>query len=629
MSRKKKRQFEQKTEETSTEFSSEDFEFARRDEERIYDKKFETKPVGFFRDAMKRFAKNRYNVYATIILLTLVLLAIFVPAFTTKNITGQEPQLRFLPPRIPVVEHLGIADGTSRVENVRVDPDTVDLEEDFGLPSEDRYRHEYIVEDSVEANYRYCDDIAESCFGGQNVLTHDGEDTFTILEAPEFWVFSDAENPVVEIDIESMSDNPLTELTVFIGDEELGTITEAGTYTFDVDPQTSRLHLEFDAVANEYVSLNSVTLSDDAEEDPLYFYEGYDLAFWSIDGEQSDASYERRDGREMRIDFDFDEYEAAFGQREQSAYSSRDYYALIEEYDEVCEKTVDPDDPERWTFSEGCPVIEVKGQSRPIEWEGEEYYTYHVVLDYAVYQGFDDTPYFLFGTTSNGRDLFAVSWRALRTSLFIGVTASLVNITIGIIYGSIEGYYGGKIDLLLERFAEVMGRIPWLVTLSIASALLGPGVFTLFVILIFSGWIGISGITRTQFYRYKRREYVLASRTLGAKDRRLIFRHILPNGIGTIITTSVLSIPMVIFIESTISYLGFGIGHGVDFNVGPVEFSGVSIGVLLADGQAQMYANPYLTVAPALIIAILMITFNMFGNALRDAFNPSLRGVEE
>jgi ABC-type dipeptide/oligopeptide/nickel transport system permease subunit len=116
---------------------------------------------------------------------------------------------------------------------------------------------------------------------------------------------------------------------------------------------------------------------------------------------------------------------------------------------------------------------------------------------------------------------------------------------------------------------------------------------------------------------------------MGAKDSRLIFRHILPNGIGTIITASILMIPGVIFAESTISYLGYGIGRGQSFEIfGLFDLSGVSIGVLLAEGRNQLVNKPYLTFFPALIISILMITFNMFGNALRDAFNPSLRGSE-
>jgi ABC-type dipeptide/oligopeptide/nickel transport system permease subunit len=200
---------------------------------------------------------------------------------------------------------------------------------------------------------------------------------------------------------------------------------------------------------------------------------------------------------------------------------------------------------------------------------------------------------------------------------------------VGVVYGSVSGYYGGVTDLIMERFSEVVGRIPWLVTLSIFVALIGPGFWTLILILIVSGWIGVASVTRTQFYRYKGREYVLASRVLGAKDGRLIFRHILPNGIGTIITASVLMIPGVIFAESTISYLGYGIGEGQSFSfLGLFTLSGSSLGVLLNNSRSELLDKPYLTVFPAVIISILMITFNMFGNALRDAFNPSLRGSE-
>jgi ABC-type dipeptide/oligopeptide/nickel transport system permease subunit len=242
--------------------------------------------------------------------------------------------------------------------------------------------------------------------------------------------------------------------------------------------------------------------------------------------------------------------------------------------------------------------------------------------------GYSDTPYFLFGTDAFGRDMVKLIWIGLRTSLTIGLIVAVINISIGIVYGAISGYYGGQVDIIMERFAEVMGRIPWLVTLSIFIALIGPGIETLIYVMIVSGWIGVASITRTQFYRYKGREYVLASRTLGAKDARLIFRHILPNGIGTIITSSILMVPFLIFTEATLSYLGFGIGHGQSFKILGINMSGVSIGVLLSDGRNQLHQNPHLTLFPSIIISILMITFNMFGNALRDAFNPALRGSE-
>ena len=128
--------------------------------------------------------------------------------------------------------------------------------------------------------------------------------------------------------------------------------------------------------------------------------------------------------------------------------------------------------------------------------------------------------------------------------------------------------------------------------------------------------MGTASRTRTQFYRFKGREYILASRTLGASDTRLIFRHILPNALGTIVTSSVLMIPSLIFTESTLSYLGLGLNGSNSF------------GNILSDNQAYLQTYPALIVFPSVIISLLMISFNLFGNGLRDALNPSLKGSD-
>ncbi len=627
------------------EVNKEEFEFLQKDE-KIFDKKFETKPIGYFRDAMTRFAKNRTNLTATIILFTLIFLSIVVPATTTKRFQGQEFELRFLPPRVPIVENFGFMDGTRFVRDQAVDRNTIDPETGLGIPPEDRFNPDFILMDTVQNYEMSCNDRRENCYGGQNRLELRGS-YYAQITSHEGFSFFHGSNPILAIDIDDMDMDYGTVLNVYIRtdstlpegifDEQIATIDEPGVHHINLvdvlgdnfGTITSLLQLEIESNDNEvpFILFNSISLyHDDTDSDPVRHHEGYSLSLYSRP--LNDARYQRRNAHILMSSFRYDRYEEALGERRVHAYSADDYYALIAQYSDRCEQVANPDLPRGWDFTEGCPVVRVIRQNEAIEYDGEEFYTYDLILHYGTYAGFDDTPYFLFGTDMAGRDLFALSWLALRTSLMLGVLISLINITIGIVYGAIEGYYGGKVDLLMERFAEVIGRIPWLVTLSIFVALLGPGVMTLVFILVFSGWIGISSITRTQFYRYKGREYVLASRTLGAKDSRLIFRHILPNAIGTIITMSILSIPLVIFAESTISYLGFGIGHGVSFKVLGVQFSGVSIGVLMADGRNHMFARPYLTVFPAIIISILMITFNMFGNALRDAFNPSLRGAE-
>ena len=186
----------------------------------------------------------------------------------------------------------------------------------------------------------------------------------------------------------------------------------------------------------------------------------------------------------------------------------------------------------------------------------------------------------------------------------------------------------------MERITDIISNIPSLVVLTICSIQFtsnpqftntlgssGTLILALLIAFVYSGWVGVASTTRMQFYRFKGQEYVLASRTLGAKDRRLIFKHILPNAIGTLITSSVLMIPSIIFSESSLSYLGI-----INFSTSSIS----SIGTLLNEGQAAGLQNyPYVILFPSLVITLLMISFNLFGNGLRDAFNTSLKGSED
>ncbi len=234
----------------------------------------------------------------------------------------------------------------------------------------------------------------------------------------------------------------------------------------------------------------------------------------------------------------------------------------------------------------------------------------------VLYPGADSCPRYLFGTDKSGKDMLHQVFAGLRTSLVLGVLTTAVNLTIGLIYGAIAGYFGGWTDILMERFTDILGGVPWIVVMTLCIILMGNTFWVFALALCLTGWIGTSSTTRTQFYRFKNREYILAARTLGASDGRLIFRHILPNAVGTIVTSSVLMIPGVIFSEATISYLRLGM-QGV-----------ASFGVILSENQDQIQAQPHLILFPSVIMALIMISFNLFGNGLRDAFNPSLKGGE-
>ncbi len=613
-----------------------EFEFVQRDE-KIYDKRFETKPIGYFKDAMIRFSKNKTNVVATIILAILILFSILVPIVTSKNYSKLEDQLQFLPPRVPLLEKIGIYDGTVYYDEQLVDLETYDPETGIGYPM--GFNPKFIVEGTLETYQETCNTKEEFCVGGVNILALLNEDTSGTIQSKETYSFVVANNPEITIDIDSFSGENV-KLEVLLSTDTtfdtIATITEAGKETLniydliedDVD-FTSRVRYVLSATSEgASVTLNSIEYSNVSDVESI-LHTGYSLndSYRITSGA---VSYERFDGLYTRANFTYDAYGAAFYERREKAFSSLKFDELVSQYPDVCQLPADPSDLVGWEFSEGCPVKRVLAQSDKMTGpDGRDYYSYDLVLNYQVYRDYDEIPHFLFGTDQYGRDYFALVWLGLRTSLFVGLIVAFINISIGIVYGAIEGYYGGRVDLLMERFAEIIGRIPFLVWLSLFVILLGPGLLTIIVLMTVTGWLGVAGVTRTQFYRYKGREYVLASRTLGAKDFRIIFRHILPNGIGTIITQSVLMIPGVIFLESTVSYLGYGIGHGQSFKIlGFIELSGVSIGVLLSDGRTQIIDRPHLIFFPAIIISILMITFNMFGNALRDAFNPSLRGSE-
>lgn len=239
-----------------------------------------------------------------------------------------------------------------------------------------------------------------------------------------------------------------------------------------------------------------------------------------------------------------------------------------------------------------------------------------VVVDYYAYKDAKDI-YFWFGSDYLGRDLFTRLFRGARVSLLIAVLSVVTNLVIGVIYGSTAGYYGGKIDLVMMRIVEILDGMPYLVVVMLFILMFGTGLMSIILALTITGWIGTATLIRTQFYRYKGREYVLAARTLGVPDKILIFRHILPNTVGPLITRAMIAIPSAIFSESFLAYIGLGLQ--------PPE---PSIGVMLSDGQKVLLQYPYQTLFPAILISLLMISFNLLSNGMRDALDPTKRGEE-
>ena len=252
-----------------------------------------------------------------------------------------------------------------------------------------------------------------------------------------------------------------------------------------------------------------------------------------------------------------------------------------------------------------------------------EYYEYYIYQHTQVKKDKISEPLFLFGTTETGKDIFACLAYGARFSFVFATLVALANFIFGVIWGSISGYFGGKIDLAMERFAEILGSVPTMIVITLLKYHMGPTsqALVLFIAFFATGWIGMAGRTRMQFYRFKNQEYVLAARTLGARDTRIMFKHIFPNGLGTIVTSVALVIPSMIYSETSLSYLGI-----INLEAGNTT----SVGTLIAAGQKSIMANAgYVALFPCVFLVLLMLSFNLFGNGLRDAFNPSLRGTED
>lgn len=220
----------------------------------------------------------------------------------------------------------------------------------------------------------------------------------------------------------------------------------------------------------------------------------------------------------------------------------------------------------------------------------------------------------LFGTDAYGRDLFVRCWQGARISLFIAVVAVLIDVFIGMIYGLVSGFFGGKLDAILQRFQELMNSIPTLVILTLLLTVMKSSLFTVIVALMFTEWIAMSRITRAQVLKVKEDEYILASRTLGASNSRLIFKEILPNIYGQLIIMSMMTIPNAIFYEAYLAFVGLGLA-----------VPQASLGTLINEGFNSILVYPYMMIIPAIILAVLMLSFNLFGDGLRDALDPTMK----
>ena len=242
----------------------------------------------------------------------------------------------------------------------------------------------------------------------------------------------------------------------------------------------------------------------------------------------------------------------------------------------------------------------------------------------------------VFGTDMYGRDILVRVMYGARVSMAVGICAALLVLLIGALYGSISGYCGGTVDAVMQRSVELIYSVPeMLVVLLIATALkpiltnfvntgsgpmkefvntMGPNLISMFIAFGMLYWVTMSRIIRGQVLQLKQQEYVTAARALGASGGRIIRQHLLPNCIGQIVVTTCLQIPSAIFLESFLSYLGVGVSAPLP-----------SLGSMATDALSGMYTYTYRLIIPSVILSVMILAFNLFGDGLRDALDPKLK----
>lgn len=504
------------------------FEFVQLDDH-IHDTKFETKPVGYLKDAWNRFKKNKASVVAAIIIVLIVLYGIIYPFCTDRKLSENHVEFSLMRPKNDFLSNFGFCNG------------------------------QYTKKGTLSS---YAQD-----YGKAVMYLYTPDNVTTIFNISE---------------LEDLKFNPIKKINKTYETEGLKYIE------YRIDQYLEKGYERVQVTRQEYAEM-------------LKWQEetGYQLVFPLVDtSNYTNPMHKTNDDLWYMVDnkgYPLDKNGKAFKDIEKFEY-------LV---------------PNFLTDSDGNVLYTQDA--------GTDSYYIRVSRYVRYIYDFGEEPSFLLGSDGIGYDIAVRLAYGIRLSLILAVCVAVINFIIGSIYGAIAGYYGGAVDMIMERITDVLGGMPTMVVITLFNIFLvetnkvSPAV-SFIIAFIATGWIGTASGVRTQFYRFKHQEYVLAARTLGARDFRLMFKHVFPNSLGTIITSSVLVIPGVIFSETSLSYLGI-----IDLN-GP---NASSIGTMLSNGQQYLSTYPHIILWPAIIIALLMLCFNLFGNGLRDAFNPSLRGVEE
>lgn len=553
--------------------SAEKFEFVS-SEHRLGEKGLDSKPVGYFKDAWNRFKKNKGSVAAAVIIGILILFSIISPIVSSYTISYMDNYFAYCYPKSHISDALGLNfwDGCiskTNSQNQFLYYYAMGVESGHNTIKNQKYK---VKDTSTGKLYAFRLDSYQKTGSVFKDLTYN---EYIALQQYQDKTGIQILYPVTDTKLRPQATQDSNDANYWYKTTKVDgktvpvfTENEDGTFSFE------NIYLGYD-------ESKTVIMSTPGEDGKTtYIYETDDRG--NILSSGSDKTKAKKFHRD--------------------AYFSKVFHGEGE------------------TAENRLYEYAIKNQTGfSVRINYYEYYKYYhtEILKDGIKE-----PFFLFGTTASGKDIFTCLGGGARLSFLLAICVSVVNLFIGTVYGAIEGYYGGVADMIMERVSDILSAVPFMIVITLLKMHMkgSSQLLILFISFFLTGWISAAGRTRMQFYRFKNQEYVMASRTLGASDVRVMFKHIFPNSLGTLITSTVLVIPGMIFSESSLSYLGI-----INLETGSLT----SVGTMLSAADPYLATYPYMMLFPAVFISLLMLSFNLFGNGLRDAFNPSLRGTED
>lgn len=551
---------------------------------KIFDKKFDTKAVGYWADAAKRFCRNKASLICFFLLAVLVFLSIFGASMSKYSAT-QPAHDRFvkLSPKWPILEKIGILDGKTAINSEAINLNAIVFINDeernkfkeaypdvFKDINQEYYKEQDyeldLVTKSVQYDSRFISKVGKPTYVERRIFKYDSNGNLIYETCPEC-----------------------------NGDDDLKDDCDRCRGLGEIETFELQCYYTIKFTYDKYAFLmQPYNVSELSTEKVVAYY---------------NKLLEENDKEPVSVDFIRGLADQIYRKGPQT--SGTPSFKLGVYYNEFAD--INAAIASRLGIDESEMTLKITAGSKT-----NQGYNYKMTIDPVAAGEINEKTYFIFGTDAIGRDMWARIWSGLGLSMIIGLVVGIFSIVFGICWGAVSGYYGGLADILMERFTDILVNVPSMIILTLLNLYIGNngGSILVFILaLIMTSWVGIASRTRIQFYRYKNREYVLASRTMGAKDKRLIFKHILPNGIGPLVNSAVSIIPASMRFETSMSYLGIA------------SMSENSIGQIIS--SANEYVNSpqaYLLVIPSIIFSIIMVSFSVMGLGLRDALNPALRG---